>query len=449
MEIKKIIEQSKKYIGKEVTVEGWIRFNRGSKAIGFIELFDGTKLHGIQLVYKEELDEFKMIKALPLFSALSVTGTLILGRAGVEIVVNKIEHVHAVEKELVIGKNEMNLETLREYAHLRPRTKLFQSIMKIRSIAAQSVHKFYSERNYNYVHAPIITSNDAEGGGEAFIVKTSDDETFWSNQGSLTVSGQLHAEGYAQAFTKTYTFGPTFRAENSNTSRHAAEFWMIEPEVAYADYFDVMQMGEDITKFVAHSVLEKAKEELIFLSKYFNREMIKDLTDLIQTKFGRITYKEAIDILNKAVESGVKFQNNKVEFGTDLDSDHEKYLVEIYNKGIPAYVYNYPSEIKSFYMYQNNDGTARGFDLLVPRIGEMIGGSQREESYDKLISTIKEKNMQESVEGLWWYTDLRKQGYAPSTGFGLGFERMVMLMTGVENIRDTLPFPRTPGKLNF
>ncbi len=448
MKIKDLILKSNELIEKEIEISGWIRFKRISKNIGFIEIFDGSYLNGIQIVVKSENNElFEEIKNLPLFSALTITGKLVQGKNNLEVLLGKIVEVFESSEEYQLGKKEHGLEFLRENAHFRPRTKLFQSIMKVRSNIALSVHHFFNKENFLYVHTPIITGNDAEGAGEAFYVKTKDNKPFFTNQGSLTVSGQLHAEGFAQAFSDVYTFGPTFRAENSNTSRHASEFWMIEPESAFKDWMQMMDLGEKMLKFIATEVLDNSKDELLFLEKYYNKNIINTLENIVSKNFKKISYTKAIEILNKAVKNGINFEERKIEFGIDLATEHEKYLASVYAEG-PIYVYDYPKEIKSFYMYQNDDGkTVRGYDLLVPEIGELIGGSQREDRIDYLIKNLEEKGI--DPKEINWYIEMRKFGYAKSTGFGIGFERLVMLFTGVDNIRDSIPFPRTPGKLRY
>ncbi len=448
MEIKEIYLKQTELIGKEISTKGWVRFNRASKAIGFIELTDGTKLNGIQLVYKADNEEvFSVLSKISLYSAIEIEGTLVEGRNAIEIVVSKVIDARETEEDFPIGKKEHGLEFLREQAHLRVKTKMFQAIMKIRSTASIAIHEFFSTNGFHYVHTPIITSNDAEGAGEGFKVQADNNENFFDKVSSLTVSGQLHGEAFAQALKKIYTFGPTFRAENSHTTRHASEFWMIEPEAAFCDNMEMMQIGWDMIKFIINKILDNHMEDLELLQKVNEKEDLIDyLKSISSSDIQRVTYREAIDILVKAMESGVQFKETDIKFGIDLATEHEKYLAGEHFKG-PVYVYDYPFEIKSFYMYDNQDGTVRGYDLLVPEIGELIGGSQREDRYEVLMENIKKKGT--DLSDLSWYTDLRKNGFAPSSGFGLGFERLVMLLTGTENIRDVLPFPRTPGKLNF
>ncbi len=448
MEIKEIYLKQSELMDKELTVKGWVRFNRASKAIGFIELTDGTKLNGIQLVYKAENESvFETLSKASLYSAVEIKGTLVQGRNAIEIVVSEVIDIRSTEEDFPIGKKEHGLEFLREQAHLRIKTKMFQAVMKIRSTASMAIHEFFNKEGFVYTHTPIITSNDAEGAGEGFKVVADGNEQFFDKDASLTVSGQLHAESFAQALKKVYTFGPTFRAENSHTTRHASEFWMIEPEAAFCDNMEMMQIGWDMLKFVIDKVLELHQDDLEVLQKVNEKDdLITYLESISNSSINKVTYREAIDILNNALNNGVEFKEKDITFGIDLATEHEKYLAGEHFKS-PVYVYDYPAEIKSFYMYDNEDGTVRGYDLLVPEIGELIGGSQREDRYDVLMANIAKKG--QDLSDLSWYTDLRKNGYASSAGFGLGFERLVMLLTGVENIRDVMPFPRTPGKLNF
>lgn len=450
MEIEKILK--KENIKKQLKISGWIRFNRSSKEIVFIDLYDGSNLNGIQIICKKKLlssKDFEILYKAPLYSSFTIIGELNLNikNKNYEFIASKIESYNLADSEIPLGKKEHTLEFLRIQAHLRIRTKLFQSIMRIRSYCSQLIHFYFMKEEFYYIHTPIITKNDAEGAGEIFFVNIKNNHSFFNGQGTLTVSGQLQEESYTQSLKKTYTFGPTFRAENSNTSRHANEFWMIEPEVAFADYFELMNLGENILKFVAKNILEKYEEELIFLGNFFKLDLIKNLKKLINMKIKKITYKNALKILNEAKDKNNLFKDDKFIFGNELSTEHEKYLAEKYANG-PIFVYDYPAKNSSFYMYRNNDNeTARGFDLLVPRIGELIGGSQREDNYQRLIKIINEKKLE--LKELTWYLDLRKYGYAKSSGFGIGFERLIMFITGVENIRDVLPFPRTPGKLEF
>ncbi len=446
MEIKELFDKKESLINETIQLQGWMRFNRVSKNIGFIELTDGSKLNGIQLVYKIDNEKvFEILSKTPLFSFVKINGKVVQGRNDIEIIVDEVIEIRESDKDFPIGKKEHGAEFLREIAHQRIKTKLFQSIMKIRHTASIAIHEFFDQEGFVYVHTPIITGNDAEGAGEAFLVST-EDGTFYDKQGTLTVSGQLHAEGYAQALGKVYTFGPTFRAENSNTTRHASEFWMLEPEAAFCDYNEMMQIGWDFMKYAVNKVLNENKDELKLLVKNQKEDLIEELEEFVNSDIKKISYREAIKILNEAQKNGTTFEENDIEFGIDLATEHEKYLSgEHFNS--PVYVYDYPTEIKSFYMYQNGDGTARGFDMLVPNIGELMGGSQRESRYDVLKDIIDKKG--QDLSELEWYINLRKNGYADSTGFGLGFERLVMFLSGTENIRDVIPFPRTTGKLNF
>lgn len=450
MEIKEILQ--KKNINRELEISGWIRFNRSSKKIVFIDLYDGSNLNGIQVICKEELlkqKDFDILFKAPLYSAFTLKGKLLFNtkKKDYEFLTLKIEYFNFADSKIPLGKKDHTLEFLRLQAHLRIRTKLFQSIMKIRSYCSQLIHFYFMKNEFYYIHTPIITKNDAEGAGETFFVKTKNNQPFFSEQGTLTVSGQLQEESYTQSLKKTYTFAPTFRAEKSNTSRHANEFWMIEPEIAFSDYFKAMDLGEDLLKFIAKKILDNYLEELEFLGNYFKTNLIKNLQNIINKKINKIKYEDALNILKAEKQKNRIFLNDKFNFGDELSTEHEKYLAEIYAKG-PIYVYDYPYKNSSFYMYKNDDNrTVRGFDLLVPKIGELIGGSQREDNYEKLINIIKEKKLE--LKELNWYLDLRKYGYAKSSGFGIGFERLIMFITGAENIRDVLPFPRTPGKLEF
>ena len=446
MEIKEIYKSKNTLINTSITTKGWVRFNRASKNIGFIELTDGTKLNGIQLVYKADMNDFEKLSKMTLFSSIEVKAKLVQGKEEVELLLEELLHSSSPKENFPLGKKEHGLEFLRENAHLRPRTKMFQSIMTIRSMASLAIHEFFGKKGFILINTPIITGNDAEGAGDVFTVKDSNGKDFFDKEGTLTVSGQLHAEAYAQALKKVYTFGPTFRAENSHTGRHASEFWMVEPESTFCDYHEMMQIGWEMISYIINKVLENNQDELKLLSKINERDLSEYLKSIINNDIQKISYKEAIDILIKARENGVIFDEKNIVFGIDLATEHEKYLAGEHFKS-PVYVYDYPSEIKSFYMYQNGDGTARGFDLLIPQIGELIGGSQREERYDVLMETLKQKG--QDFTTLDWYINLRKTGYVTSSGFGLGFERLVMFLTGTDNIRDVLPFPRTTGKLNF
>jgi len=444
-----------------VTVSGWVRTLRDSKAFAFIELNDGTYFKNVQIVCEEEsLQNFKDVTKITLGSAISVTGILALTpemKQPFEIKARQVDVVGMSDPDYPLQKKRHTVEYLRTQAHLRPRTNLFSAVFRIRSLAAQAIHAFFAERNFVYVHTPLITASDAEGAGEMFRVttldlnnlpkddkgKVIDKEDFFGRPANLTVSGQLNVECFAQAFRNVYTFGPTFRAEKSYTPRHAAEFWMIEPEIAFADLNDDMLLAEDMLKFVIADVLAKAPEEMAFLNSFVDKGLIERLQRVVDSHFARVSYTDAIDILLKADK---KFEY-PVHWGMDIQTEHERYLAEEHF-GSPVCVYNYPKDIKAFYMRQNDDGkTVAAVDILVPGIGELIGGSQREERLDVLEARIRELGL--DMDSYWWYLELRKYGTTPHAGFGLGFERLIMYLTGVSNIRDVLPFPRTTGSAEF
>ena len=446
--------------GTVVTVSGWVRTLRDSKAFAFIELNDGSFFKNVQIVCEETLPNFKEVVKTTIGSAITVTGILALTpemKQPFEIKAQAVEIVGMSAPEYPLQKKRHTVEYLRTQAHLRPRTNLFSAVFRIRSIAAQAIHAFFANRNFVYVHTPIITGSDCEGAGEMFRATTLDlnnlpkDEQgkvldkadFFGKQANLTVSGQLNAECFALAFRNVYTFGPTFRAEKSYTPRHAAEFWMIEPEIAFADLNDDMELAEDMLKYVVADVLEKAPEELEFLNQFVDKELLQRLHKVVESKFARVSYTDAIDILQKADK---EFEY-KVFWGMDIQTEHERYLAE-QHFGCPVCVYNYPKDIKAFYMRMNDDQkTVAAVDVLVPGIGELIGGSQREERLDLLEKRIDELKL--GRENYWWYLELRKFGSAPHAGFGMGFERLIMYLTGVSNIRDVLPFPRTTGNADF
>ena len=446
--------------GTVVTVSGWVRTLRDSKAFAFIELNDGSFFKNVQIVCEETLPNFKEVVKTTIGSAITVTGILALTpemKQPFEIKAQAVEIVGMSAPEYPLQKKRHTVEFLRTQAHLRPRTNLFSAVFRIRSIAAQAIHAFFANRNFVYVHTPIITGSDCEGAGEMFRATTLDlnnlpkDEQgkvldkadFFGKQANLTVSGQLNAECFALAFRNVYTFGPTFRAEKSYTPRHAAEFWMIEPEIAFADLNDDMELAEDMLKYVVADVLEKAPEELEFLNQFVDKELLQRLHKVVESKFARVSYTDAIDILQKADK---EFEY-KVFWGMDIQTEHERYLAE-QHFGCPVCVYNYPKDIKAFYMRMNDDQkTVAAVDVLVPGIGELIGGSQREERLDLLEKRIDELKL--GRENYWWYLELRKFGSAPHAGFGMGFERLIMYLTGVSNIRDVLPFPRTTGNADF
>ncbi|MBQ6803080.1 MAG: asparagine--tRNA ligase, partial [Clostridia bacterium] len=430
-----------------VTVSGWVRTLRDSKVFAFIELNDGTFFKNVQVVCEENLDNFKDVTKITLGSAITVTGILALTpemKQPFEIKAQKVEVVGMSAPDYPLQKKRHTFEYLRTQAHLRPRTNTFSAVFRIRSLAAQAIHAFFASRSFVYVHTPLITASDCEGAGEMFRVTTLDlnnlpkddkgnlkeNEDFFGKPANLTVSGQLNGECYAQAFRNIYTFGPTFRAEKSYTPRHAAEFWMIEPEIAFADLNDDMELAEDMLKFVIADVMAKAPEEMEFLNNFVDKGLIERLTHVVNSKFARVSYTDAIDILQKADK---EFEY-KVFWGMDIQTEHERYLAETHF-GCPVCVYNYPKDIKAFYMRQNDDGkTVAAVDVLVPGIGELIGGSQREERLDVLEKRIEELGLDK--ESYWWYLELRKYGTTPHAGFGMGFERLIMYLTGISNIRD-------------
>ncbi|MEE1169349.1 MAG: asparagine--tRNA ligase [Anaerovoracaceae bacterium] len=459
--VKELFRNSEEYADKTVTVKGWVRTNRGSNHFGFIELNDGTFFKSVQIVYEEEkMDDFKAITKIPIAAAISVTGTFLLtpdAKQPFEINAESVVVEADSDPDYPLQKKRHSLEYLREIAHLRPRSNTFAAVFRVRSVVAYAIHKFFQENGFVYAHPPIITSSDAEGAGEMFRVTTLDpkqppltedgevdfSEDFFGNLTSLTVSGQLEAEIFALAFKNTYTFGPTFRAENSNTARHAAEFWMVEPEFAFCDLQGNMDWGEAMIKYIINYTLENAPEEMEFFNKFIDKGLLDRLHNVVDSEFARITYTEAVEILKKADR---KFEF-PVEWGIDLQSEHERYLTEeVYKK--PVFVTDYPKEIKAFYMRLNDDNkTVAACDLLVPGIGEIIGGSQREERFDVLDRRMDEAGL--NKDPYWWYLELRKYGGVAHSGYGLGFERMIMYVTGMSNIRDVLPFPRTPKSADF
>lgn len=459
--IKDLFKNSNKYSDKEVEIVGWIRTNRGSNKFGFIELNDGSFFKSVQVVYEEEnISNFVEISKLHIATALRVKGKLVLtpdGKQPFEIKATKIIVEAESDADYPLQKKRHSLEYLREIAHLRPRSNTFSAVFRVRSMLAYAIHKFFQENNFIYVHTPIITGSDAEGAGEMFRVTTIDPSSppkiegenidytkdFFGKETSLTVSGQLEAEIFALAFKNVYTFGPTFRAENSNTARHASEFWMIEPEIAFCDLNGNMKVAEDMIKYIISYVLENAPEEMEFFNSFVDKGLIDRLTRIVNSEFGKVTYTEAIEILKKSK----KTFDYSVEWGIDLQTEHERYLTEeVFQK--PVFVTDYPKDIKAFYMRLNEDGkTVAACDLLVPGIGEIIGGSQREERIDILKNRMKDMELNE--EEYWWYLELRKYGGVKHAGYGLGFERIVMYITGMSNIRDVLPFPRTPKSAEF
>ncbi len=434
-----------------IQIQGWIRTNRSSGKLGFIELNDGTYFRNAQLVYECDLENFGEVEKYTVGTAITVMGKFVYtpkGKQPFEIAVRQVVLEGNCDNDYPLQKKRHSFEFMREMPHLRPRANTFYAIFRLRSVLSMAIHEFFQNQGFVYVHTPLITGNDAEGAGECFTVTTRDDgkyeEDFFGKHASLTVSGQLHVEAFAMAFRDVYTFGPTFRAENSNTTRHASEFWMIEPEIAFADLDDNMDLIEDMVKYCIDYILENAPEEMNFFEKMIDPECIKRIKAVRDSDFKRMTYTEAIELLKKA---DVKFDNNKIEWGMDLQSEHERYLCEKVVKG-PVFLIDYPKEIKSFYMRINDDQkTVAACDLLVPGIGELVGGSQREERYDVLKQRMEEMHMQE--EPLRWYMDLRRYGGCKHAGFGLGFDRFLMYVTGMANIRDVEPFPRTPRNLIF
>lgn len=450
-----LYRESEFYADKDVVVAGWIRTIRDSNVFGFIELNDGSCFKSVQVVFEQgRITNFEEIAKLNVGSAIVVKGKVVLTpqmKQPFEIKADSIEIEGKSTPDYPLQKKRHSVEFLREIAHLRPRTNLFNAVMRVRSVAAFAVHRFFNERGFVYVHTPIITTSDCEGAGEMFRVTTLDldnppktadgrvdsGKDFFGKQASLTVSGQLNGETYAMAFGNIYTFGPTFRAEHSNTQRHAAEFWQIEPEIAFADLNDDMELAQDMIKSVINYVLENCPQEMQFFNEFIDKGLTERLQKLVSSQFGRITYTEAVKILEKHND---KFEY-PVHWGSDLQTEHERFLTEKVFDG-PVFVTDYPKEIKSFYMRLNDDGkTVAAMDMLVPGVGELVGGSQREERFELLEKRIRELGMKE--EEYSWYLDLRKYGSTKHAGFGLGFERLIMYLTGVSNIRDVIPFPRT------
>ncbi len=460
IEIRKLKDTYKDLSGKEVLVCGWIRTIRDTKTFGFIEINDGSFFKNLQVVFDDSLDNFSEIAKLNIGSAIRVIGHVVetpQAKQPYEIKATAVEIEGASNPGYPLQKKRHTFEYLRTIAHLRPRTNTFSAVFKVRSVLAYAIHRFFQDRGFVYVHTPIITSSDCEGAGEMFQVTTldlnnpprSDDgqidysQDFFGKYTALTVSGQLAVEPYAMAFGKVYTFGPTFRAENSNTTRHAAEFWMIEPEIAFADLNEDMKLAEDMIKYVINYVMENAKEEMDFFNEFIDKTLYERLNSIINSDFGCITYTEAIELILK---SGHEFQY-PVKWGSDLQTEHERYLTEQIMKK-PMFVINYPKEIKAFYMKINDDNkTVAAMDLLVPGVGEIIGGSQREERIDVLEKRMEEMNLDK--EEYEWYLDTRRFGGTKHAGFGLGFERILMYMTGMQNIRDVLSYPRTVNNADF
>ena len=455
MDLKKLYENIGEQLDKEVILEGWIRNHRKQKEFGFIDFYDGTCFKSIQVVYDNKLSNFDFISKLRVGSAIKVVGILsksIGSGQDYEVIARDIILLGDCPEDYPIQPKRHTREFLREVAYLRPRTNLFQAVFRVRSVAAFAIHSYFQNNGYVYFHAPIITASDCEGAGEMFQVTTLDlnkvngkpdySRDFFGKPANLTVSGQLQAETFALAYKKTYTFGPTFRAENSNTKTHASEFWMIEPEIAFCDLKGDMDIMEEMLKYVVKYVLDNCPDEMLFLDKFVENGLINKLKNLINSNFVRVTHEEVIRILK---EAKVKFEFTP-EYGEDIAKEHEKYITEYFNG--PVFITDWPKDIKAFYMKLNPDGkTVAAVDLEVPGAGELMGGSQREEDYDKLVNRMKELNM--PTDGMEWYLNLRKYGGCVHSGFGMGFERLLIYLTGVENIRDVIPYPRTPGNCDY
>ena len=457
--IKDLYRNTENYIDKTVEVAGWVRTVRDSKAFGFIELNDGSFFNNLQIVFNDKLANFEEVRKLTISSSIIVNGKVVKtenAKQPFEIHADSVEIFNLADADYPLQKKRHSFEYLRTVAHLRPRTNTFNAVFRIRSVAAFAIHEYFQNNGYVYVNTPIITCADCEGSAEMFKLTTLDldkplpqkdgktdfSEDLFGKKAYITGSGQLHGETFAEAYGKIYTFGPTLRSENSNTKTHANEFWMIEPEIAFCDLEQLMDIEEDCLKFVVSRVLEKCPEEMEFCNNFIEKGLIDKLHKLVNSKFVRIDHKEAIDILKKAD----KEWEFKPEYGEDLAKEHEKYLTEYFNG--PVFVKNWPKDIKSYYMKLNPDGeTVAGVDLEVPGAGEIMGGSQREENYDKLVTRMKEMGI--ATEPLYWYLDLRRYGSVIHSGFGLGFERLLMYITGIENIRDVIPYPRTPNNCDF
>jgi len=457
MDLKDLVLKIEEYQDKEVTLEGWIRNHRKQKEFGFIDFSDGTCFKGMQVVYDNQLKNFEEISKLHVGSAIRVVGKVsksVGSGQDYEIIASDVILLGDCPEDYPIQPKRHTREFLREQAYLRPRTNLFQAVFRVRSVAAFALHTYFQQNGYVYFHAPLITASDCEGAGEMFQVTTLDldriakggkvdySKDFFGKPANLTVSGQLQAETFAMAYKKTYTFGPTFRAENSNTKTHASEFWMIEPEIAFCDLEQDMDIMEEMLKFVVRYVLENCPKEMEFFDKFVENGLLEKLHALINSDFTRITHEEVISILKKA---DVKWEFEP-QYGEDIAKEHEKYITEYFHG--PVFITNWPKDIKAFYMKQNEDGkTVAAVDLEVPGAGELMGGSQREEDYDKLVNRMKELNM--PLDGMEWYLNLRRYGGCVHSGFGMGFERLLIYLTGVENIRDVIPYPRTPGNCEF
>ena len=459
MDVKDLFKEIKKYEGKDVTLEGWVRNNRNQSNFGFIDFNDGTYFKSLQLVYDKELKDFDTISKIRVGSAIRVKGTIVNSEGSGqshEMKVKSVEVLGDSPEDYPIQPKRHTREFLREVAYLRPRTNLFDAVFRVRSVAAQAIHEYFQGNNYVYFHSPIITGADCEGSGEMFKLTTLDmnnlplgedkkvdfKKDLFGKQTYITGSGQLHAETFALAYKKVYTFGPTMRTENSNTKTHANEFWMIEPEIAFCDLEGIMNIEEEMLKYVVKYVLDKCPLEIDFFDKFVEKGLKEKLNKVINSKFVRITHKEAITLLK---EAKVDFEF-KPEYGEDIAKEHERYITEYFNG--PVFITNWPKDIKAFYMKLNDDNeTVAAVDLEVPGSGELIGGSQREDDYDKLIKRMEELNIPK--DDLEWYTNLRRFGGCYHSGFGLGFERLIMYLTGIENIRDVIPYPRTPNNCDY
>ncbi len=455
MDLREIWENKEKYLQQEIVLNGWVRNRRPQKEFGFIDFSDGTCFKHLQIVYDNQMPNFEEVSKILVGSAINVKGTLVKSEGGnqdIEVKASEITVLGSCPEDYPIQPKKHTREFLREEAYLRPRTNLFQAVFRVRSIAAFAIHKYFQENGYVYFHAPLITASDCEGAGEMFQVTTLPidkikgtpdyKQDFFGKMTNLTVSGQLEAETFAMAYKKTYTFGPTFRAENSNTKTHAAEFWMIEPEIAFCDLEGDMDIMEDMLKYIVKYTLDNCPDEINFFDSFVEKGLKAKLEKLVQSKFTRIDHEEAITLLKNAP---VKFEFTP-EYGEDIAKEHEKYLTEYYDG--PVFIKNWPKDIKAFYMKQNPDGkTVAAVDLEVPGAGELMGGSQREEDYDKLLKRMQELNMDSA--SLDWYLNLRKYGTCVHSGFGMGFERLLIYLTGVENIRDVIPYPRTPGNCEY
>ena len=458
--VRELYKNPEKFLDKEITVGGWIRSLRDSKAFGFIVISDGTYFETLQAVYHDTLENFAQVSKLGVGTAIIVKGTLVAtpqAKQPFEIQATEVTVEGASASDYPLQKKRHSFEYLRTISHLRPRTNTFQAVFRVRSLIAYAIHQYFQEKDFVYVHTPLITGSDCEGAGEMFKVTTLDfdniprtedgkvdyKEDFFGKETNLTVSGQLNGETFALAFRNIYTFGPTFRAENSNTARHAAEFWMVEPEIAFADLEDDMELAENMLKYVIKYVMDECPEEMAFFNQFIEKGLLDKLNNIVTSDFGKITYTEAVELLKNC---GKSFEY-PVEWGIDLQTEHERYLTEeIFKK--PVFVTDYPKDIKAFYMRLNDDGkTVAATDCLVPGIGEIIGGSQREERLDILKARMAELGLNE--EDYWWYLELRKYGETKHAGFGLGFERLIMYITGMSNIRDVIPFPRTTGQSDF